>query len=117
MWKIQVIEFMQANGVWVVFGLAFVMALSVSGYWVAKPINTKTSILGVLFSLVAFVGVCVMVINLKIGFSIALVGYWAKSILLFRNKYGIGSFVRPLLYFKQVGSISNKNQEDVLDLF
>lgn len=115
--KMRIIEFMQANGLYVVIGLAFIMALSVSGYWVAKPAGSKTSKLGTVFSVIAFLGVCGMVVNLKIGFLVACLGYLAKSIVLLRNGYGVGSFIRPILYFKRFDESSIPEEEELVDLF
>ena len=117
MWKLQVIEFMQSKGLIIVIAMAFVCALSVSGYWVAKPYKSKTSILGVIFSIISLFGVIVMAVNLKIGLAVAIVGFVAKSILLVRKGYGVGSFLRPALYFKKFEDQSDVLEEDVLDLF
>lgn len=115
--KIKIIEFMQANGLYVVIGLAFIMALSVSGYWVAKPVGSKSSKLGVVFSVISFLGVCGMILNLKIGFLVACLGYLAKSIVLLRNGYGVGSFIRPILYFKRFDEPNIPEEEELVDLF
>lgn len=117
MWEIQVIEFLQVYGLYVTLVLAFIMALSVSAYWVAKPAEEKLSPLGVLFSAISLIGVAVMIINLKIGLAVAVTGYVFKSIFLVRRNYGVGSFVRPLLYFKRINSKTYQSEEDVLDLF
>lgn len=115
--NIQIIEFIQAYGIVLVIILAFIMALSVSGYWVAKTGSSEKSILGVIFSVIACIGVIVMFKNLKIGLGIAVVGYLAKSIFLVVKGYGLGSFLRPLLYFKAQKVNLIENEEDVLDLF
>lgn len=80
MWKMQVIEFLQVYGFYVILVLAFIMALSVSAYWVAKPIEEKLNLIGVLFSLISLIGVVVMIVNLKIGLlAIAVAGYAYSS--------------------------------------
>lgn len=117
MWKMQVIEFLQVYGFYVILVLAFIMALSVSAYWVAKPIEEKLNLIGVLFSLISLIGVVVMIVNLKIGLAIAVAGYVFKSIILVRKNYGVGSFIRPLLYFKKIAPKTYQSEEDVLDLF
>lgn len=115
MW-LRFVEFMQEYGVFVVAVMAVLGAVCVSAYQVSAVNGKKSRYPGVCFLLVALLGFLMMSFNLK-AVVFVVIGYLGRSIILLVNGYGVGSFIRPVLYFKRQNITNNKSEEDVLDLF
>lgn len=113
---IEKIEMLQANWQMVLGVFSFVCGLSVAGYWVGKENanrdNAIFEVFGTLFSIASVVGIYLMVKDIKLGLMVSVGGYLLKSILLLIQGFGVGAFVRPLMFFKK----APKPKEIYLDI-
>lgn len=117
---LQLLEPIRSNYILIIGVVSLIFALSILCEWAYAqrlPRDNKRMLVSTVLSLLLLGSAFVTAFNWKIGISLWVLIFLIKSfILLFTYNFGIGSFIRPLLFFRKV---ENLQDSDIIleDLF